>query len=261
MDNDLGPTVQIDFTLDVGAGRLDATAIVPTAEVTLTQLLPVLQNLSSNIIGSAVQIAESEGFTVSCRAGCGACCRQLVPLGIFEAELLAGWVQTLPEERQAELASRFDSALRTLNDAGIIGRMDAALSTPGSVEEKQMVVDYLRQRVACPFLEDEACSIHPIRPLICREHLVTSPPEHCYEPSKDKVRGVPIPVKLSGVIYDLGAQVAPGTRGWIPLVFLFAWMRVGGGHPGNAVSGPGPDLLYEVVKRLTTVPPVEATAG
>jgi hypothetical protein len=141
------------------------------------------------------------------------------------------------------------------------GAQDAALRVPGSVEEKAFAMDYLRQRIACPFLENESCSIHPIRPLICREYLVTSPPEYCYEPSKDKVRGVPIPVKISTVIFNLGSQVAPGTRGWIPLVFLFAWMRAGGGHPGNAVSGPGPELLYEIVKRLATIPPEEAIAG
>jgi Fe-S-cluster containining protein len=36
----------------------------------------------------------------------------------------------------------------------------------------------------CPFLEDESCSIHPDRPLVCREYLVTSPAELCAGPRR-----------------------------------------------------------------------------
>jgi hypothetical protein len=44
----------------------------------------------------------------------------------------------------------------------------------------------------------------------------------------------------------------------MPLVFLLAWMRMRGGHPGEAVSGPV--LLHEIVKRLVTSPEADATA-
>jgi hypothetical protein len=56
-------------------------------------------------------------------------------------------------------------------------------------------------------------------------------------------------VKLSTVMFRIGAQVEGGRRGWIPLVFLFAWMKAGL-KPGDAIQGAGPELLYEVVKRL-----------
>jgi Fe-S-cluster containining protein len=263
MENELGPTVQVDFALDIGSGRLDASAVVPTGNTTLTELLPVLQNLSSNIIDSAAQLAGREGYNISCRLGCAACCRHLIPLSIFEAELLAEWIRTLPAERQAELALRFEATLVALRDSGLLVRMDTALAMPGSAEEKALAVDYLREGVACPFLENELCIIHPIRPLICREYIVTSPAENCVDPTKYPVIGLPVPVKLSHVLFEFGSQVAAGTRGWFPLVFLFAWMRGGGGHPGNAVSAPGPQLLYEIVKRLATVTASapEATEG
>ena len=260
MDNDPGPTVQVNFTLDTGPCRLDASAAVPASETNLTQLLPVLQDLSSSIIGSTVQIVEREGYSISCRAGCGACCRQLIPLSIFEAEFLAGWIRTLPEARQSELTARFDAALIQLRDAGLLARMDPSVRVQGSPEEKTLAIEYLRQRVACPFLENESCSIHPIRPLICREYLVTSPPENCVDPSVYPVVGVPIPLKLSHVLFDLGAQVDPDSGGWMPLVFLFAWMRMRGGHPGQAVTAPGPELLHEIVKRLVKSAEADATA-
>jgi len=254
------PTVQVEFSLDVGPGRLNASAVVPAAETNLTQLLPVLQDLSSSIIESTARIAEKEGFAISCRAGCGACCRQLVPLSIFEAELLAEWIRTLPEERQRELAARFEAALLQLHNAGILARLDPSVRATSGPEKTAVAIDYLRQRVACPFLENESCSIHPIRPLICREYLVTSPPENCVDPSVYPVVGVRLPLKLSQVLFQLGTEVDPDSGGWMPLVFLFAWMRMRGGHPGQAVSAPGPKLLHEIVKRLVTSPEGGAAA-
>ncbi len=245
-------TVQVDFTLSIGTGRLDASLPVPSGEVTLTQMLPVLQNLSSQIIDSTVQIVESEGYQVSCRAGCGACCRQLVPLSIFEAEALTAWIGTLPEDRRQALEARFHAALGALRDTGLLARMDPALTQAGSDTAKALAIDYLAAGVACPFLVDESCSIHPIRPLICREYLVTSPAEFCANPAANQVVGIPMPIHLSKLLYRLGALVEHST-GWIPLVFLFAWMR-SDAHPGNAISGPGPELLQGLLQRLTTNP-------
>ena len=243
-------TVQVDFTLAIGEGRLDASIAVPAGEVTLTQMLPVLQNLSSRIIDSTVEIIGTEGFQVSCRAGCGACCRQLVPLSIFEAEALAAWVDTLPEDRRQELAARFHSALSALRDAGLLSRLGPATHSDAAAS-LTLAMDYHRAGVACPFLEEESCSIHPIRPLICREYLVTSPPEFCQDPSTNQVAGVPIPIKLSKTLMALGARLENNATGWIPLVFLFAWMR-GNAHPGNAIKGVGPEMLQGFLQRLTT---------
>jgi Fe-S-cluster containining protein len=250
MDNAASPMVEVNFTLNIGSGRLDASAVVPAGETNLTQLLPVLQDLSSSTIDSAVQIVESEGFHISCRAGCAACCRQLVPLSIFEAELLADWISSLPEERQTELAARFTAALMQLHSAGILPRLDSSIWPTSDPEQKTLSIEYLRLRVDCPFLENELCSIHSIRPLACREYLVTSPPENCVDPSEFPVVGVRLPLKFSPVLFNLGTEVDPASSGWMPLVFLLVWIRTRGGHPGQAVTGPGPILLHEIVKRL-----------
>jgi hypothetical protein len=47
----------------------------------------------------------------------------------------------------------------------------------------------------------------------------------------------------------MGAELEPGSHGWIPLVFLFAWME-SGAHPGAAFAGTGPEVLYEFVRRM-----------
>jgi hypothetical protein len=133
----------------------------------------------------------------------------------------------------------------------MLERLDPATWVEENEEAAKLALDYLLQRVACPFLVEESCSIHPIRPLICREYLVTSPAEFCVYPTRENVVGVPVPVKLSSVMFKIGAQVEGGGRGWIPLVFLFAWMTAER-RPGDAVQGAGPEVLYEVVRRLAS---------
>jgi hypothetical protein len=67
---------------------------------------------------------------------------------------------------------------------------------------------------------------------------------------------VPLPLRFSRALTRIGAELENDARGWIPLLFLFAWMK-SGAHPGDAVAAEGPQLLYEVVQRLTPVGPPE----
>ena len=207
--------VEVSFALRIGEGTLNASLEVPAGKTTLTELLPILQNFDSNMINFVVGEATGAGHPISCRKGCGACCRQIVPLSIFEAEFLSNWFSTLPPERQAELEERFRRGLMKLRDAGVL---DKIMDQNWGADQKsfiQMSIDYFHANVPCPFLEDESCSINPIRPLICREYLVTSPPENCVDPSVYPVVGVPIPLKLSNVLVEVGSHVEPSSRGWM----------------------------------------------
>ena len=244
-------TVTVEFTIGIGDGKFNASAVVPSGQTNLTQILPVIQSLHTSFIdGIAAQLSQA-GHAISCRAGCGACCRQMVALNIVEAEALAAWIRALPESRQQELAQRFHQALLKLSAAGIIDRIVNQDWLADEESTLQIALDYFHQRVPCPFLENESCSIHPIRPLICREYLVTSPAELCADPATLQVKGVPMPLRFSRALNQIGAEIEQDKRGWIPLVFLFAWMKADA-HPSEAVTGIGPEVLYEFVKRLQT---------
>ncbi len=242
-------TVRIDFTLAINGEPLAMAAEVPTSPTNLTQLLPVLNSLEDALLAEVVSHVQADGRSISCRAGCGACCRQMVPLSIFEAEALSNWISTLPEDRQQALAARFDQSLRQLAAAGLIDRMVHGDWLADTDSARQLALDYLYQRVPCPFLEDESCSIHPIRPLICREYLVTSDPAHCSDPARLQTEPVLLPFHMSRALSRIGALVEGNPRGWIPLLFLFAW-RKSGARPGEAVSDIGPKVLYLFVQQL-----------
>ncbi len=250
MDEQPRETVSVEFTVAIGDGHFTSTAVVPAGQTNLTQLLPVLQSLDDSFMaGVTAQLSEA-GRTVSCKAGCGACCRQMGPISIFEAEALSTWIRSLPESRQQELARRFHEALLKLSGAGIIDRMVREDCFGETDSARKLAIEYLHQRVACPFLENESCSIHPFRPLICREYVVTSPPERCFDPVALKAEPVPLPLHFSRVLHSIGAELEGSSRGWIPLLFLFAWMK-SGAHPGEWVAGEGPQVLYEFVKRIS----------
>ena len=241
---------QVNFALDIGWGTLQISTQVPSERVDLVQILPAIKEISSNIANAVSSVAEQSGHPVSCKAGCGACCRQLVPVSLFEMEELANWIKSLPQEQQAVLESRFQAALVTLKTSGVLDRLDfRQLPSNGGEEGQELVLDYMRLGVPCPFLENESCSIHPIRPLICREYMVTSPPEFCAWPTLETVRPVPRPVKLSQALFALGREITAEKQGWMPLVFLYAWMG-SGMTVANAYQATGPDLLRLVMESI-----------
>ena len=241
--------VKASFSLPVGPVSLNASVQLPTGRTTLTQLLPIIQGLENAIVAKVGEEAQAAGTPISCRAGCGACCRQMVPVSIFEAEALSAWLATLPEERIAILRERFHRALSALSDAGVI---DSILDGDWFFDDERstrLAIDYFHAGVPCPFLENECCSIHPLRPLSCREYLVTSPPALCQDPSAHDVAGVRLPLRLSRALYAFGQQIVQERRGWIPLVFLLAWGN-SGARPGESVAGTGPEVFRKFLEQV-----------
>jgi len=225
-------------------------AEVPEGRVNLVQLLPSIKQLSSNIINAVASGVQEAGSTISCRAGCGACCRQMVPVTFFEAEELGNWIRTLPMEQQTLLERRFTEGLMKLKSSGVLDRLDfRQMPEAHSQEALGTSLQYLHVGVPCPFLQDESCSIHPIRPLVCREYLVTSPAEFCSNPTRETVRPVPMPVELSSAMASLSAELTAEKQGWMPLIFLFAFLR-SGTKVAHAYEGTGPDLLRLLLGRI-----------
>jgi Fe-S-cluster containining protein len=217
--------------LTMGDLRIAHPITVPNAAVPAAEIVPALQGL----VNAVVEAAEA-GKAISCRKGCGACCRQLVPVSRTEGERLLQLVEAMPAERRATLKARFAAAESAIEAAGLRarhGRSDRELSTA-----------YFALGVPCPFLEDESCSIHPERPLVCREYLVTSAAELCAGPKQEGVTPVAVP------------KVSLAARGlqedgddWFPLVMLMAWARA---RPRKAVKRTGPEWVQRFLKRLSS---------
>jgi hypothetical protein len=95
--NQLGETRTANVKLSIGGNSIEMQLSVPAGPVRPAQLLPVLQSLTNAVVEIATDAVEAEGKRISCQAGCGACCRQLVPISEVEAGHIAELVENLPE--------------------------------------------------------------------------------------------------------------------------------------------------------------------
>jgi Fe-S-cluster containining protein len=234
--------------LTVGDIRIAHPISVPNASVPAAEVVPALQGLVNAVVGAAEDRGATEGKTVSCRKGCGACCRQLVPISHTEGERLLAMVERLPEARQAALSARFATASAALAEAG---QRDGLLDPRrrAGKTDRELSTAYFALGIACPFLEEESCSIHPERPLICREYLVTSPAELCSSPTQKGVTPLPVP-KLSLAARGMDEdRVEADTMGrWFPLALLLEWSKERPKRP--PVKRPGPEWVERFLRRM-----------
>jgi hypothetical protein len=111
MEPDRTPkTLTARATLSISGVRVDFEITVPTRLVGLGELLPTFRSLAGAIIDQAEREDLADGQKVSCRKGCGACCRQLVPIAEVEARQILDLVEGLPEPRRREIRDRFAEA-------------------------------------------------------------------------------------------------------------------------------------------------------
>jgi len=229
--------------------RVDVT--VPTQVIELHQLLPSVRSVTEQILGEAVKAEEAQGRAVSCRSGCGACCRQIVPISEVEARMLHRLVEEMPEPRRTQVKERFEQARQALEEGGLLD----ALRTTEALPDEALVpiaLEYFNQHIPCPFLEAESCSIHPDRPVVCREYLVTSPADLCSNPRPESIQRVPLPVRVSSILNRMGqAGRETETGRWVPLVLALEWAS---SHPDQTPARSGPNWLREFFERLTGKP-------
>lgn len=97
---------------------------------------------------------------IACAPGCMTCCTVNVSVLAPEAWTIAHWLQKRHSDAEMEkLAERLTASARTIR------WLDDA--------------DRIRGGVTCPFLDDRGwCSIHPVRPLMCRS-VTSTDPELC----------------------------------------------------------------------------------
>jgi Fe-S-cluster containining protein len=252
-------SVTANVELNVGEYRLQAHMTLPTGPTPLRMMLPVIQNFANALVDVAVKSIEDKGKTISCKAGCGACCRQLVPISETEARAIAALVEQMPEQRRTEIRKRFADARQRLQQSGMLDKL-VNHDNWSDDEFRAIGMSYFALGIPCPFLEEESCSIHPERPITCREYLVTSPAENCKAPTASSIDWVPLAGKVWTALARFD-EAPPGSRyiRWVPLILAPEWAAE---HPQEQPSRPGPEWLNELFSKLTgreirgTAPPV-----
>jgi Fe-S-cluster containining protein len=102
-------------------------------------LLLEIQHLTNQGVAAAI---KADGRKLACGRGCASCCRSHTDIPVYPLELM-GIAWYVGEKLSGDLRDRVRAQLQ----------------------------DH-RQLGACPFLVDEACAIHPLRPMACRQFNV-----------------------------------------------------------------------------------------
>jgi Fe-S-cluster containining protein len=244
-NHDFQPHDLVPVDLTILGARVRGEARVPAAAVPLEELLPVFRMVTDAVVKISEKSVAQHGKSISCRAGCGACCRQPVPVSLPEARRIAALVEALAEPRRSEVRAAFDEIERRVEAAGLT----AAFFEPDTLEKEQFEpapMAYFRMGMACPFLVDESCGIYEERPLVCREYLVTSPAAYCAAPD-ERVETLRLPLKASEALARLEGTEGQRYVKQIPLGLSLKWSRE---HTAPAEARRAAAVVREFVEHL-----------
>lgn len=228
---------------------------VPAAPVKPRRMLPVFQKMTDAFVDISVRAVEARGEAISCKAGCGACCRQPVPLAPMEVYQIAELVASMPEPRQSEIRKRFADACEHFEEMNWFAKVEACdeLEKTESFETvalelQKLVSEYFAEGTACPFLENESCSIHASRPLVCREYLVTSPAEDCAHPRTKPVSRIDMKLRPSKIVQHMARGGEFPASGVLALIKA---LEIAARFPEDAAEKPGERWAAEFFEKFT----------
>ncbi len=209
---------EFSFTLQLGGSALEISGELPEPGAPSSEMVPVYLGIGELLLETSSRESEREGAVPSCGPGCGACCRQLVPISLSEAAYLrAVVVPNLAEDHRRRVEERMALVGEKLAEAGMLRELEGLPAETDRVKRQSLGLRYFLLGIPCPFLEQESCSIHPQRPLACREYLVTSPAARCAKPDAGGIVPLVPKVKPSQALI-LTDRSKSGSGGWITMI-------------------------------------------
>jgi Fe-S-cluster containining protein len=230
------------------------TVPVPLGRRTILEMLPAARELTGQAVAMAVEHERNQGRSISCASGCSACCYHLVAVSPTEAQDISDYVAELPVDQQVAVRTRFDQALQHFES---IGMLDAHVrkgerafrSTVGRNNAERvgtLSYRYFQEQIPCPFLEDNTCTAYERRPMVCREHHVTSPAGNCSNRNGAGVQPVVPPIDMAPVLARAGNRMLGMKSFTIPLILALEWSE----HNGSPLrqQHDGVELLTAIVQ-------------
>ena len=242
---------QFEVALNTPAGRLTAAIDVPTGFIPITAIVPVTRRLGDEAAQLEVRQAIESGRTISCRMGCAACCRMLVPLSAPEAFALREYLAQLPLDRRTYLLNRLSETKDRLSQAGLWDRLNDVAEASRTVPDEELDPinqSYYALRISCPYLENELCSIYEARPSACRELLVTSPAELCQDMAQNPVAPLPVSMRISSILGLAWGTLTSSPPRLIPLPIALEWAERH--EKESRRTWPGSSLLDQILDNM-----------
>ena len=239
-----------EFTVETPFGALPKSRIeVPDVAMRLADIVPLAYMIASELVSLSAKHSERQGGPVRCSSGCSACCRQLVPVSVPEAIFLVEFLLRQPHESRSPVLKRFESMHERIAGGGL---HDAIRQSSSDAESDALGRKYFQLQVACPFLVDDNCSIHEIRPIACREHNVTSDPSLCAAWLQSPVKPLRLQRRVSQRLQALCENLTGIQEGCILMPLIFDWYDAN--REMAARSWPGPQLVSQLLDHILGSP-------
>ena len=149
----------------------------------------VYSSVDAALACELARLRSEDGIIASCQPGCCHCCRYHILTNIAEAHVLAQYVR-----RELSAEQIHDLRLRTQQwhewDNSRPGRPLASIKGQADISSYEH---------CCPLVVNNACSVYPVRPVVCRAHFVSSPPSSCCA-ANDPESTEDAPVVLKSVV-------------------------------------------------------------
>jgi len=242
---------RFEVALNTPAGRLTTAIDVPTGFIPITAIVPVTRRLGEEAAQLEMHRAIEAGQTISCRIGCAACCRMLVPLSAPEAFALREYVAQLPTDRRTLLLARLSDTKDRITRMGLWDQLHDLAEAPSPLPDEELDPinrAYYALRIPCPYLENETCSIYEARPAACRELLVTSPAELCQDLVQNPVKPLPVSMRIGSILGLVWGTLTSSPPRLIPLPMAIEWAERH--EEESRQTWPGPSLFDQVLDNM-----------
>lgn len=215
-----------EITLNTPRGPVTTALEIPTSFIPISSIVPLARRLGERAAEEELRAVERASGSVSCKAGCAACCRMMIPVSVPEAFALDEYVNRLSDSDRLRITRHLEDTKAALRQAGLFEALLELANTPRPLSDADMDAlnrAYYALRLPCPFLEEERCSIYDHRPSACRELLVTSPAELCQDLVHNPVEALPVSIRVSTVLGLLWADLTDKVPRLIPLPVALDW--------------------------------------
>jgi len=215
----------VSFDLSVADKKVPFRISITAKRAKLADIVPPARTIADKLILAFLETLAQNGQSISCRKGCSACCRYLIPLSVpeifrFREELLA-----MPKDKGSRiLKSCAVAAKRILDESS--ESLDADIITKNNLDQTDHLSKwYAGLKLPCPFLSEGLCELYEQRPLACRQHIVTGSSFFCHPDNRGKPDVIAMPVNVLEAVGQLTAELENSEIEALMLPLAFSWAQ------------------------------------
>ncbi len=204
-----------ELRLDLSPKPVCVAIAATDQQATMSDLIPAARQLASVISITVVGNLRAQGQDVPCKKGCDACCDYMVSLSPAEAFRLAAEIENMAEPQRRQMLISFDEIARKI------------LASPAPEPTAEAIDNWYRAMdLTCLFLGDHLCQQYEIRPIVCREHIVTFPATQCSQGDSHHNEPTKAAPSIAEALVELSAELEHQPPEAVMLPLAIAWAQV-----------------------------------